>query len=312
MLNDVQYIQDSIGVNLFYLRSIRDFCISIYLFLPANYTTYRINLTKIGLQAEELGRDFVNASNGKISEKLLNSNIFVTEYTLECEALVQRLFDVVLSLDITETEKNLKPGTLTYASPELINKFNDLNSKADKLLNEFIDLASEIYDSVVENNAFSYSYPSIIEFMLSEARVYEDELDRLNKKEKTDPSEIVNSEFYWNNTMKTISLFINRLVDPSDEIIVKESSEFINKFNESEYLYKKYVLNPENQLFLTNREYSLVSNFKDFMSSVIGKLLSKKTYFIINAIFLDTMYTEINFFLYRLSLNRSYSSINKK
>ena len=148
--------------------------------------------------------------------------------------------------------------------------------------------------------------------MLSESNSYKYEINRINSKSKTNPGEIAISEYSWNNTMLLISLFINKLVDPKDEETTNESNRFINKFKESANVYKTTILNPESQLFITNREYALVNDFKVFVESLVKKNLNKQIFFNINPVFIDTLLTEINFFVFKLFVNISYGNLYKQ
>lgn len=304
MLNDIEFIEDSIGINLFYLRNLRDFCLNIYLSLPENYKYYKTSIENIRKQTEILGRELVNSSNGKLSEKILTSGVFFTEYTLDTEKLTEKLFDINLSTDITKAEKLLTPGILNEVNKDLVLKFENINNKALELSTSFSQIAFQIYNEMKQNEIFSYIFPNIFEFMLYQDALFINELYRIQNKIKTNPSEIVSSEFSRNNAMETIAVFINKVVNPSELKIVNKSQEFINRFRQMATLYKATQLTPQNQLLMTNNEISLVTEFKTFMKECIDKLLSKQAYFITPPLFLDTLYTEINYFIYILNYNK--------
>lgn len=309
MLNNVEFIQESIGTNLFYLRNLRDFSLTIYLSLPSKYSVYRDRIQRIGIESANIGRTLVKASSGKISKSIIDYDFFITPYTLACEELTQSLFDVQISTDITNIEEKLEPGNITSATAEEVNTFVNINNKVINNANNFLSLVNEIYSDIKSNKAFSYLYLKIFDFMVGEVESFINELNRINNKIQIDPGEVLNSEFSWNDIMYSIALFINKLVDPNDIDVVNTSNQFINKFLEAQSLYKSTALTPQNQLFLTNREFSVVNDFSKFLDKCIKDLLSKKTFFIVNPVFIDTMYTEINYFLYRLDFNRKNSSV---
>ena len=55
MLSDSKFIENSLISNLYYLRTLREFCSRVQLSLPSNYKEYIDIAGKLDKQCEELG-----------------------------------------------------------------------------------------------------------------------------------------------------------------------------------------------------------------------------------------------------------------
>lgn len=304
MLNDVDYVQESIAINLYYLRTLREFCLNIQTSLIPFQTAYIKEAESIALECEALGSQIASFASGLVSSDALDYQIYVTNYTLECEELTEKLFNVQINTDITKKELELKPGNPTSVSSELKKTMEDINNKAYNLADRFVTLSRKVLDGMTSNEIFSYSYITLTEFMIYDTELFKTGLERLIKQTQIDPSSVVNYEFYFNNSMRTIAVFIKKLVDPKNSQISNEASWFENEFTKREEAYKVTALTPENQKILTEKESILVGEFHNFMEKCIRELLTRNAYFIIEPIFLDNMYTQINFFQYILNYNK--------
>ncbi len=306
MLDNNEFVQDSIGINLYYLRTVRLFCLNVELGLPDNYNEYKIRLGSIGEKCENLGRRIVNVSNGILSRDSLTSNIFVTPYTLPLESLTEKLFNVSIATDITQEELELSSGTPTKVTDEFVKDIENFNNEALMLVEKFSNLIEEILNKVNNQDMFSYIFPSYLNFMIYETSLFINQLNRINQRQRYNPTFVITSELSLNNSMLTIAVLINKLVDPGDEVIADESERFVIAFRESEDLYVKTPITPDNQTMLTSRAINLVTDFSNFIRECIEKLLNKNTYFIIEPTFLDNMYTSVNYFLYMLRYTPQY------
>lgn len=304
ILNNEEFVMESINLNLYFLRSVREFCANIELSFLSNNIFYINKAKDIALRCEEIGRELMKISNNKISQKAIDYEILTTPYTLPCEELTEKLFDIKLATDITKIEVNLKPGIVLNVTDELVKTIENINSRALTITKDFTTLCNDINKKLVTNNLFSYSYPTMYEFMVYQTSIFNLELDRLINKDKIDPLFALNYEFLGSNSMRTIALFINKLVDIKHKDITLKSQEFADRFDEMAKLYSSTSITPENQKELTDKQIDLVTEFKLFVERCITDLLNSNLYFIIEAIFFDNMLTKVNYFLYILSINR--------
>lgn len=304
MLSEVNFVQESIAINLYYLRTLREFCLNIQTSLVPFEKGYISKAESIALSCERLGNDITSFASGMVSKEALDYQIYVTQYTLECEKLTEKLFNIDIDTGITEKELQLKSGEPKTVSKEMVDSMKRINAEAFSLADEFSKLCTEIVNKMEINELFSYSYIALTRFMIYETELFKSGLERLIQQFQIDPSSAANYEFYFNNSMRSIAIFIEKLVDPINEDIFDKAKWFENSFNEAEETYKTTPLTPDNQKALTEKETLLVKEFHNFMEECIKKLLAREVYFIIEPIFWDNMYTQINFFQYILNYNK--------
>lgn len=68
--------------------------------------------------------------------------------------------------------EKLLPGRRIDADRELVRAVNDLNRRALRLLNDFIEFKENILRKVREGRLFTVNYPLLIEHILREANHY--------------------------------------------------------------------------------------------------------------------------------------------
>ena len=78
---------------------------------------------------------------------------------------------------------------------------------------------------------------------------------------------------------------------------------YVNAFSD---LTERYLKN-KNDLSLYNETEKLVSNYKNFLSSIIDKLLRSELYFITPPVTLDNFLTNINVYLFILKYAKTIS-----
>lgn len=306
MLNDEEFVQESIDTNLYYLKSLRDFCLNVELSFPQNDQEYIDRAKEIVDGCQRVGEKLVNLANGRVSQTALDFQIYITDYSIPTEKLTEKLFGVDLAQEILKKEEEFTSGKDKNPSDEVINELEIINNESLDLVNKFIELSTDINEKLLNNELFSYTYPSLYEFMIYQCSTYKEQLERLIKRISIDPSYALDSEYYQNNSMKSIALFISILVDPQNEDIVSQANNFFKLFDQADETYKNTALTPENQKKLANQETLLVNDFHNFMQMCLERLIKAETYFIIEPTFINNLYTEINFLRYTLYSNSKY------
>ena len=303
MLNNQTFLEESLNANLFYLRTLRDFCINIELsFYGQN--EYSSKFTTLATRAQDLGRELITYLNGEVPSAAIEYQIYFTDYTLGCEKLTKKLFNLNLATDITMNQLNLKAGDFTNSTNETIINIEKLNEEALNVATEFISDAKEIKDKLLSNELFSYSYPTLYDFMIRTTELYASELTRLNQKLAKDPIYTIDSEYNYNITIYEIVSFLRGLIDTNatkyieslDQIITEDYPTLLNAYN-------TLPLSPENQQTLTNNSINLIRRIRLLIAEMLKELLTANLYFIIEALALDNFYRNVNYFLYILTIN---------
>ena len=303
MLNNQTFLEESLNANLFYLRTLRDFCINIELsFYGQN--EYTNKFTELATKAQDLGRTLITYLNGEVPKEAIEYQIYFTDYSLGCEKLTENLFDINLATDITMDQLNLKAGNFTEYQDKTITDIEKTNNEALNIATEFITTTKEIKEKLVTNNLFSYSYPTIYDFMIRTIEIYVSELNRLNQKQVKDPIYTIDTEYNYHIATYEIVTFLRGLINTDAEKYIGTLNEIINTtYKELINDYNTLPLSPENQNMLTERSIALIRKIRLLVSNMLQDLLAAKLYFIIEALAIDNFYRNINYFLYILRLS---------
>ena len=300
MLTEEEFYKESIDTNLYYLRTMRDFCINIELSFYGN-NPYKARAELLARRSQDLGREIVTKTNGKVPSKGLDYQIFYTEYTLPTEKLTEKLFNINLATDITESQLELTPTDTFEITDELIRTITSINDRALSIANDFITLAKEIRDEMTSNNLFSYSYPTMYNFMIITIELYIGELNRLKERIRKDPIIALDTEYGYNITAYEITSFLRGLIDPNATSYIEVLNNILNEIYPGLLEdYNSLPLSPENQQNLTERSIAVIRRIRLLISNMLRDLLDAKLYFIIEPLAIDNFYRNINYFLYAL------------
>lgn len=300
MLTEEEFYKESIDANLYYLRTLRDFCINVELSFYGN-TPYKARAESLARRSQDLGREIVTSTNGKVPSKGLSYQIFYTEYTLPIERLTEKLFTLNLGTNITEIQLRLTPTDTFEVNDNLITSMTSFNDRATSIANDFIELAKEIIKEMTSNNLFSYSYPTMYNFMIITIELYIGELNRLKERTKKDPIIALDTEYGYNITAYEITSFLRGLIDPSAESYIEVLNNILNEiYPKLLEDYNSLPLSPENQQNLTERSIAVIRRIRLLISNMLRDLLDAKLYFIIEPLAIDNFYRNINYFLYAL------------
>lgn len=300
MLNEVDFVRQTLTSNLYYLRTLREFATNIQLSFLQENSTYIDTARDFGKRCEELGQILIKYADGNVPKDALDNNIFVTKYTLDTELLTEKLFNVDIDTNITKKELSLTPGIQNNPSKEMIEELDSVNKRALVIVTNFINFCEDIIQKMSSNELFSYSYISIIEAMIVEMSLYKSTLERLIASQSIDPGYVVNYEYLFNNLLQRLSSFVRGLTDPSNDIVIIRAGSFANEFGVLANEYKESIANPDNSIDLEERTLDALERFRIFISDIIEDVLSARAYFIVEPIFLDNILTTTNYFKYIL------------
>jgi len=299
MLDNTAYARNTIESGLFYLRTLREFCTAIELSFLSNNQNYIDTAKDFGKRYEQLGE--IAIRYGKISKLAYDSQIFVTDYTLETELLTEKLFDIDLNTDLTVEEKKVEVGEATEPTMEVLEQLDLLNSNALTLTRNFVEFLKQIYNEIDNNDLFAYLYLDLINYMKNEANLYIRILERTINKESVDPLFVTDYIYRYQLVMRDTAMFLRGLVDPRNSDVFDTFQLFVNTFQKLSSEYKDATISPDVQKQLNTRTSKAVDEYRGFLSTVIQRVLNSEVQFLINPTFLDNVYTEANYFSYLLA-----------
>lgn len=229
MLSRKEFIRVSLEINLFFQRIMKEHLFFIETSLPPVEKELISEADLLKRSFEELLFETVVLANGPISKKALESNEFVTPYTLDAERVTSRLTGASINMDITEAEYKLKSNPDFDYNDWLESSVMDMNIRSKNLLGEVIKFKKKLLNLVLECKVFSFLYPEMLEHDIEEAEFYYEILKSLNQ--KTLPEKSLCEELnFWNNIMREHGEFIDGMLDPTEKDLKEMADEFTRIF----------------------------------------------------------------------------------
>ena len=170
-MNQKEYIRWSLELHLFFDRIMKEHSI----FIEGAFLEKEKELKKI---ANSFQRNFsdilekiIDLSNGNISNKLIESNEFVTNNTLQAENQTSSLSGIKINAEITLKELNLRSGEIN-PNEQLLNSISLINRKTLPLIENLINFKNNILNQVLLCKMYTANYPLLINHIKNEAIMY--------------------------------------------------------------------------------------------------------------------------------------------
>lgn len=305
MLNNRDFFIQSLRDHLYYLRTIREFCITIELSFYKNNEEYIKICEDFANKCDELGREAISYTGGFVSKEALDNNIYVTEFSLPCEKLTEKLFGINIDTAFTEEELKLKAGINENINSEVINGIKELNKKALTFAKNFSSFCEEIRDKLYKNDLFSFSYSDFFSYIFDEINTYILDLERLTRMEGYSPIYAIGYEYNFSVTLQKTARYIRDWVDVKSTDVFDMASFYVNSFGEIIDKYLKASISPDVQEELGIETNNLLTDYQDFLKNILRRLLNKELYFITPPVSIDNIYTSVNFYKFTLNIEES-------
>ena len=301
MLTESEFYIQSLRDHLYYLRSIREFCITIELSFYKNNDSYSDMAKSFGKTCELLGEDTIKFTNGLVSKEALDKEIYVTRFTLPCEELTKKLFGIDINTSLTKEELNFQSG-MNENIDSILGDIEVLNNKALVFAKEFSTFCVEISDKLSTNNLFSFSYRDFFNYLFDEVDTYILDLERIIAKESYSPIYAVGYEYKFCVTLEKTAMFIRDWIDPTHNDVVNLATYYVNSFNEIINLYLKASISPDVQEKLAINTNNLLIDYQEFLQNILERFIKGELYFITPPVSIDNIYTSVNFYKFVLDI----------
>lgn len=304
MLSEKEFFIQSLRDHLYYLRSIRQFCITIELSFYKNNDYYSNIAKDFADKCNELVKEAISYTDGFISQSAFNNEIYVTRYSLACEELTEKLFNIQIDTSLTLQELEFKIGINENISETLIGRIKDLNSRALTFANNFTMFCKEIRDKLDNNTLFSFSYSDFFSYLFAEINTYILDLQRIIRMESYSPIYAVGYEYDFVGVLEKTARFIRDWVDVSNSDIFNIATYYVNAFGDILDLYLKASISPNVQETLATKTNGLLIDYQNFLRNILEKLINGDLYFITPPVSIDNIYTSINFYRFVLDIQK--------
>ena len=305
LLTDREFFIQSLRDHLYYLRTIREFCITIELSFYKNNDNYTQVASDFASKCDELGREAISYTGGFVSQNALKNNIYVTEFSLPCEKLTEKLFGVNIDTAFTEKELSFQAGLNEKINSEIISDIQKLNEKALVFARNFSVFCEEIRHKLDSQRLFSFSYSDFFSYIFDEVDTYILDLERITSMEGYSPIYAVGYEYKFANTLQKTASFIRDWVDVKSSDVFDMASYYVNSFGEIINLYLKASISPDVQETLSKNMNNILIDYQDFLQNILSRLIANKLYFITPPVSIDNIYTSVNFYKFILNIQDS-------
>ena len=305
LLTDREFFIQSLRDHLYYLRSIRGFCITIELSFYKNNDKYSKIAEDFASKCDELGREAISYTGGFVSQVALENEIYVTEFSLPCERLTEKLFGIKIDTAFTEKELRFQAGMNENINKTIINNIQELNKKALTFARNFSAFCKEVSTGLDSNNLFSFSYSDFFSYIFDEVDTYILDLERIIRMEGYSPIYAVGYEYKFATTLQKTARFIRDWVDTSKKDVFDLATYYVNAFGEIIDTYLKASISPDVQEMLAINTNNLLIDYQDFMKNVLRRLVDGELYFITPPVSIDNVYTSVNFYKFVLNIEES-------
>ena len=302
MLTDKEFYIQSLRDHLYYLRSIKEFCLTIELSFYKNNAEYIAISQNFADKANSLGKEALSYTGGFISENALESNIYVTEFSLPCEVLTEKLFGINVDTSFTEEELKFQAGLNQNINDTLVSNIKRLNEKALVFAQNFKMFCNEIREKLDNNELFSFSYSDFFSYLFDEVESYILDLQRIIAMEGYSPIYAVGYEYNFATTLQKTARFIRDWVDVSSSDVFDLANYYVNSFGEIIDLYLKASISPEVQENLATNTNNLLIDYQDFLRNILRRLINGDLYFITPPVSIDNIYKSVNFYKFVLDI----------
>lgn len=326
----------SIETHLFFARIMKEHALFLEAGFPCRNEVWIKKADWFKEQFEELLKDAVNLSEGRISDCVLESGELVTEFTIPAEKQTSRLSGIAIDSGISrmqqgmirggscEGEKNVvrekdscgceknaarekdscgcRSNVCRRRSCEWNGTIHEMNRRALRLLNGLIEFKESILNEVADGNLFNTNYPLLIKHILREAKLYRATVEELLRNGRISPQRIGELESFWNQIMMEHALFIRGLLDPSEEELIDTADGFAEDYKELLQQARQQDFRAMDELTRKSLEETL--KYREFKTAGAEGILDGEIASIILPLLADHVLREANHYIRILECGR--------
>ncbi len=173
----------------------------------------------------------------------------------------------------------------------MIGEISKINQETLPMIQDIIHFQNDILSKVLSCQIYSTNYPSLIQHIINEAKVYYDILSRIDRGQELSGHNQYEQEYFWNTIMKEHAEFIRGLLDPSEKDLILTADKFAEEY---QMIMKKYANNPA---YFTSASLKETANFQNFQ--IVGEegILNCRIKSIIIPLLSDHLLREANYYL---------------
>lgn len=298
MLSREEFIMISLEVNMFFQRIMKEHLFLIETNLQPVEANRIAEANALKQSFTQLLAETVSYANGMVSQEAIQSQEFVTPYTLRAEEVTSMLTGANINTNITRAQMELTGISVKGSKQHLEDIVYSINCRSLNLLEEVIAFQKNLLALALKCKIFITLYHEMLEHDTREA-IYYQEILKLLQDRKLPKKTLCDELNFWNNIMSEHAQFIDGMLDPTEKPLKNKAENFAELF---EMLVKECIRAAERQIIQKSKEATReIQNFK--RSSTVG-LLECKIKSIIPPLLADHVLREANHYLRILKMLR--------
>ncbi len=279
---------------MFFARIMKEHSLFLMAGFPCVNTEWIRKADLFRQQFEELLREVVRLSNGKVGTGILESQELVTEFTIPAERRTEQLSGVTIDSGITERTKNLDAWGQIRFDREIFRTVHNINQRALRLVEDLISFKQSILNEVRMGTLFTANYPLLIEHIMREAKLYATTIKELLDNRELSYKNIRKTEIFWNQIMMEHALFIRGLLDPCEVGLIETADQFAVDYKE---LVEQARRQDCRAMRMTEESLKMTCAYRDFKAAGTEGILSCKIDSIILPLLADHVLREANHYI---------------
>ena len=290
------YLQDSMELNLFFLRLLKDHALFMQLSFTPKDKAFADKAMAMGAQLTELLKQAGTLSKGYIPQEFMTSGELFTRFTEEAERQTEYFTGVPIDTQITRDEYNLG-GNLT-PPPPMKPQVDMLNQNALALARQMLQFNQTLVEDVEACRLFTTNYPTMLDHTARETQHYVFMLTTLMSGDtELSAREFAQEQAFWNDIMGQHAEFIEGLLDPSEDALKAQATVFAAEFarlvQQAEAAEERLQMLPQ----VTARSEAATRNIRSFKQQGVKGILSCAIRSIIIPLLSDHVLREANHYL---------------
>jgi len=298
MLSNEEFIQQSLELNLFFMRIMKEHAF----FIEAAFSPKDQSLAQ---QADTLKCEFTSLlaetimlADGVISPEVFSSGELVTKLTFDAERATEFYSGIQLDTELTRMELSLDKNLNTAISSLLVDQVAALNQKAITATTVLADYKSKLLQDILCCKLFTFNYPLLIDHILREAHFYLKILYQLQNRQVVNLLEdIISQEKFWDRIMAEHAKFIRGLLDPTEIALFDTANRYSKVFDgftkQAMTMTEQTTILPQ----LSSKTYKATVSLRDFKTAATEGLLNCKIKALAVPLLADHVLREANHYL---------------
>jgi len=298
MLSNDAFIQQSLELNLFFMRIMKEHAFFIEAAFSPKDQALALQADTLKCEFTTLLAEAIMLADGVISPEVLSSGELVTKFTGEAERCTEFYSGIQLDTELTNLELCFDKKINFAISSPLCDQVSALNQKAIKATTILADYKSKLLQDILSCKLFTFNYPLLIEHILREAHFYLKILYQLQSRQVVNILEdIINQQKFWDRIMAEHAKFIRGLLCPTEVALFETANRYGKVFDalteQAMTMTEQTTILPQ----LSSKTIEATVSLRDFKAAATEGLLHCKIKAIAVPLLADHVLREANHYL---------------